>query len=45
MILLVLGILKKEIQVNLTNRNRPTDIENKYMNTKGERGGKDKLRV
>ena len=27
----------------LQNRNRPTDIENKLMVTKGERGGKDQL--
>ena len=31
------GILKKMIQMNLfTNKNRPTDIENKLMVTKGE---------
>ena len=29
----------------MQNRNRPTDIENKLMATKGERGGRDKLGV
>ena len=29
----------------LQNRNRPTDIENKLMVTKGERWGRDKLGV
>ena len=27
----------------LQNRNRVTDVENKFMVTKGERGGRDKL--
>ena len=35
---------KKMIQMNLQNRNRLIDIENKLMATKGE-GGRDKLRI
>ena len=34
--------LKKMIQMNLFTKHRPTDIENKFMVTKGE-GGRDKL--
>ena len=33
------------IQMNLQNRNRLTDIENKLMVTKRERMGRDKLGV
>ena len=33
------------IQMNLfINRNKLTDVENKFMVTKGEKGGRDKLR-
>ena len=45
-ITIICGILKKKIiQMNLQNRNRLTDIENKLMVTKGEREGKDKCGV
>ena len=47
-ITIICGILKKKIiQMNLQNRNRLTDIENKLMVTKGERAGQgiDKLGV
>ena len=44
MILLICGIWKKKIQINLfPKRNRLTDIENKFMVTKGGSGGTDKL--
>ena len=33
------------IQMNLQNRNRLTDTENKFMATKGENVGRDKLGV
>ena len=34
------------IQMNLfTNKNRLMDIENKFMVTKGERGGRDKFGI
>ena len=36
---------KKYKWTYLQNRNRATDIENKLMVTKGERGGRDKLGV
>ena len=29
---------KKKTQTSLQNRNRPIDMENKFMNTKGEMG-------
>jgi len=35
---------KKMIQMNLKNRNRPIDIENKFMVTKGEVRGQEMLR-
>ena len=43
----ICGIYKKMIQMNLfSKRNRSTDIENKLMVTKGERGKvRDKLGV
>ena len=34
---------KKIPITDLQNRNRPTDIENKFMVTKGETWGRDKL--
>ena len=39
------NLKKKIIQMNLQNRNRLTDIENKLTVTKGEREGKDKFGV
>ena len=43
---LICGILKKDTnELIYKDRNRPTDIENKLMVTKGERGERDKLRV
>ena len=39
MILLVNWILKRYRWTYLQNRNKPTDIENKLMVTKGDRGG------
>ena len=39
------NLKKKIIQMNLQNRNRLTDIENKLTDTKGERAGRDKLRI
>ena len=39
-LILLLGRHPKELKVN---RNRPTDIENKFMVTKGEREGRYKL--
>ena len=37
------NLKKKKTQVNLFIKQRPKDIENKFMVTKGERGKKDKL--
>ena len=47
MVSLTHGIQKKKIQMNyLQNRKRPTDIDNKFMVTQGERGWRrDKLGV
>ena len=45
MISLICRILKKMIQMNLQNRNRLTNVEDKFMVTKGDRGGRDKLGV
>ena len=42
MISLTCGIKKKIIQMNLQNRNRVIDIENKLMVTRGEYGKKSK---
>ena len=43
MILLICGIKKKMVQRTYSqNRNRVTDVENKFMVTKGEEG-RDKL--
>ena len=38
MILLIYGIQKKKIQMNLFSKQRLTDIENKLTVTEGERG-------
>ena len=48
MISLIYGIIKMEQNFFLTylkNRNRLTDIKNKFMVTKGENRGRDKLGV
>ena len=46
MILLIYELKKKKYKwTHLQNRKRLTNVENKFMVTKGERGGKDKLGV
>ena len=37
------NLKKKKTQVNLFIKQRPKDIENKFMVTKGKRWGRDKL--
>ena len=36
---------ENESSINIQNKNRPTDIENKLIVTKGEREGREKLGV